>query len=297
MEMKRAVSLSAVLLVGALLLLRPDDASGAVLSGIQVCLQSVVPSLFPFLVAAGLLQALGLAQILGKALSPVMGPLFHLRGEAALPLLTGLVGGYPTGAKTAAALWREGVLSQQEAELLLGFCNNCGGAFLLGYAAAALGSQKAGAWLWGVHVAAALLTGMILTRVYKDRGPALLPCRLPVEPVTLPRALTSAVTGAARATANICAFVVTFRVLTGLLPVPAWALGVLEMVSGIETLSPGRAGFVAAAAIVGWGGLSVHCQTMSVTEGLSLRWHWVGKAMQAGLSALLALAVAGLVYR
>ena len=56
---------------------------------------------------------------------------------------------------------------------------------------------------------------------------------------------------------------------------------------------PGRAGCIAAAAVTGWGGLSVHCQAMSLTavQGLSFRWHWVGKAAQAALSALLAFLI------
>ena len=40
-----------------------------------------------------------------------------------------------------------------EAELLLGFCDNCGPAFLLGYVGSGiLGSSRAGAYLYLVHV-------------------------------------------------------------------------------------------------------------------------------------------------
>ena len=42
-----------------------------------------------------------------------------------------------------------------------------------------------------------------------------------------------------------------------------------------------------AAALLGWGGLSVHCQTAAVLRGagLSLRPYLCGKALQAALSA------------
>jgi len=55
-------------------------------------------------------------------------------------------------------------------------------------------------------------------------------------------------------------------------------------------------GFTLAAVIVGWGGLSVHCQALSTTipANLSFRWHWVGKAVQAGISGVLAFGVYGL---
>lgn len=297
--MKKWISLLAVLCIGALLLLRPEAASGAVRSGLELCARTVVPSLFPFFVVVSLLLQLGLAEGLQGVCAPFMGPMFHLRGVCALPLLTGLLGGYPAGAKTAAELCQQGEITRQEAEVLLGFCDNCGPAFLLSYVGAGiLGDARAGAYLYLVHILAAFLTGMLLCRLAADRGPALLGSGLPARTASLPQALTGAAAGALHSTLNICAFVVLFRVLAALppVPLPPLVLGGLEMVTGIAALSPGRAGFIAAAAITGWGGLSVHCQALSVTvpAGLSFRWHWVGKAVQAALSALLAAGVSAL---
>ena len=291
--MKKALPVLAVLAIGVLLLYRPDSASNAVQNGLQLCFCTVIPSLFPFFVVVSLLLQLGLADYLQGICAPVMRPLFRMRGICVLPLLAGLLGGYPSGAKTAAELYHQGQISRQEAEMLLGFCDNCGPAFILGYVGAGvLRNQRAGVWLFGIHILSALLTGAVLCRVQKDRGPGMLRNNLPVKPVTFPQALTGSVSGALTSTLNICAFVVLFRVLAALLPaqIPGAALGGLEMVTGIAALEPGQAGFIAAAAIVGWGGVSVHCQAMSVTapEGLSFRWHWAGKAMQAGFSALLA---------
>lgn len=299
--MKKRLTLGAVLAVGALLLLRPGDASQAVREGLSLCAGTVIPSLFPFFVVVSLLLQLGLAELLRSLCAPFMGPVFHLRGACALPLLTGLLGGYPAGAKTAADLYAQGRLSRQEAEILLGFCDNCGPAFLLGYVGAGvLGDSRAGVYLYLIHVLSALAAGFVLCRLCPDRGRAL-PGRAAAAGTTpFPQALTAAGTGAAASTLNICAFVVLFRVLAALLPasLPGPCLGVLEMVTGTASLTPGRGGFIAAAAIVGWGGLSVHCQALSVTApaGLSFRWHWAGKALQAGLSAAFAACLAGTVF-
>ena len=284
----------AVLGIGAAVLLRPETASGAVRDGLTLCFRTVIPSLFPFFVVVSLLLQLGLAGDLQRICGPFMGPLFRMRGICALPLLTGLLGGYPSGAKTTADLYARGELSRQEAELLLGFCDNCGPAFILGYVGAGvLGSPEAGTWLFLIHAAAALAVGMTLCRLEKERGPGLLRNNLPVKRVAFPEALTNAVSGSMGAALNIWAFVVMFQVFAALIPVhvPALAMGALEMVSGAGALEPGKIGFISAAAIVGWGGLSVHCQAVSVTAGLSFRWHWAGKAMQAVLSAILAAGV------
>lgn len=298
MKIKTYLPVTAGILLAAGLLARPEAAAQAVREGLALCAGTVIPSLFPFMTAVSLLLQLGLAGYLRPALSPFMGPLFRMEGTAALPLLAGLLGGYPAGARAAAGLYRQGQLQKQEAELLLGFCDNSGPAFFLGFVSAALGEPRAGMWLYLIHVLSALATGAILCRLCRDRGRPLLPDNRPAEVISPARALTSAVTETAGAMVRICAFVVAFRAAAALLPaqVPGWALGLLEMVSGTAALPAGRTGFVLAAALVGWGGLSVHCQAMAVAEDLCFTWHLPGKVMQAILSALLALAASPLLY-
>lgn len=294
--MKRFLPVLAALAIAVLLLLRPQEAAGAVRDGLALCAGTVIPSLFPFFAAISLLLQLGAAEALGRLCGPVMNPLFRMRGECALPLLAGLLGGYPSGAGAAAQLFAQGRISRQEAELLLGFCDNCGPAFLLGYVGAGvLGDAGAGVRLYLIHILSALLTGFLLCRLCRDRGPALLGSALPAKTVPFPQALTASISGALASTMNVCAFVVFFRVLAALPPMPLSlpAMGILEMAGAAAALRPGRAGCIAAAAVTGWGGLSVHCQAMSLTavQGLSFRWHWVGKAAQAALSALLAFLI------
>ncbi|MDE7010543.1 MAG: sporulation protein [Oscillospiraceae bacterium] len=293
--MKRAFPLLAVLLVGVLLLLQPERASEAARDGLALCAGTVIPSLFPFMVVVSMLLQLGLAEALQGFCAPFMGPLFRMRGVCALPLLTGLLGGYPAGAKTAADLYRQGLLTRREAALLLGFCDNCGPAFLLGFTGAGvLGSARAGVWLYLIHTGSALLTGMVLCRIARDRGAPPPAGRSAVKPAGLPQALTAAVSGCAGAMVNICAFVVLFRTLAGLLPAgtPPVLAGFLEMVTGVAGLRPGREGFILASALTAWGGLSVHCQGLSsiLPAGLTAKWHWAGKGLQAGVAAALAAA-------
>ena len=70
----------------------------------------------------------------------------------------------------------------------------------------------------------------------------------------------------------------------------AFACGLLELTSGVRQLSGGCSDFVMAAFLCSWGGLSVHCQTLSLLQGsgLSTRCYWAGKLLQAIFSALLA---------
>nr|MDE7262813.1 sporulation protein [Oscillospiraceae bacterium] len=154
------------------------------------------------------------------------------------------------------------------------------------------GAPVLGAALCGVHILSALVTGIIVCRVRRDRGTPRSLSQGRAGDVPFAQALTASARGAVESTLNVCAFVVLFQTLAALLPgeLPWYALGTLELVSGMSVLPCGKAGFVAAAALAGWGGVSVHCQALALTapEGLSFRAHWAGKALQAGISAVLA---------
>ena len=281
-EMKKFLSLLFVLLFAALLLIHPKDAGAAVQEGFALCAQTVVPSLFPFFVVAALLLRLGLDSVLRPLCAPFMRPLFRLRGECAAPLLAGFLGGYPTGARSAAQLYEQGALTRGEAELLLGFCNNCGVGFLVGFVGAGIfGSVRMGILLLTVHIVSALLSGAVLCRMMRPSEKApVLSCRLPAQNASFSGAFVASVSGAVASTLTVCAYVVFFGTVTALVPMPGALSGAVEMVGAIAALEADTVGFAAASGITAWGGLSVHCQTMAVAGDLSLRYHTVGKILQ-----------------
>lgn len=295
---KRVLALLGSGALAILLLRQAETAAQAVRDGVQLCLTSVIPALFPFFAVSSLLVALGAAEAAGRALARPFRRLFRCGGAGCAALLLGLVGGYPVGARTAAELVRRGELSPAEGARLLTFCNNAGPAFAIGVAGVSVfGSARTGAWLYLLHCAAALLTGLLFCR--RPLPVTAMPKR-PVPPQTgLTGQFLRAVEGAVSAMARVCGFVVFFLVLLrlaeGLIgPLPPLAAGVLELTNGILRLTPDRRGFVTAAALLGWGGLSVHCQTAAVTagSGISLRLYLPAKAVQAALSAGLAALLA-----
>lgn len=296
----------------------PQQAMAAMKDGLTLCGNVIVPSLFPFFVLSSLVVELGMSRYLGKLLEPVMAPLFRVNGSCAAALALGFVGGYPVGARTAISLYQSGQCSRTEAERLLAFCNNSGPAFILGVVGAGVfGSGTAGLLLYTAHIAASLLVGVIF-RFYKPKdGPQ--PGHGPgaqFQTASFPAAFTRSVTGALQSTLNICAFILFFTVairiltlsgcltalstlLAGLLaPLglsQVWAerllTGLLEVSSGVSSLTEGAlSGRLSMAAfMLGWAGVSVHCQVMAFLgdSGLSLRTYLTGKLLHGGLSAAL----------
>ena len=286
------------------LLLDAREVRQAVGEGLALCTGSVIPALFPFLCLSSLLMALGFGELAAGPLGGLMG-LYGLDGSASSALLLGLVGGYPVGARTAAELVEQGSLTKEEGERLLSFCNNASPAFVINVLGVGVfGSVRVGVWLWLIHLLSALLAGLLVGRPGRGgRRPASAGQRyLPVRAVHLPSALVGAVRSAMPAMAGVCAFVVfcyvmalPLRRLPGL---PGTVLtGLVELFSASVCLPPDPVGFVLAAGLAGWGGVSVHCQTLAVLgdSGLSAGRYLKGKAVQGLASAVLAAALAGYV--
>ena len=189
-----------------------------------------------------------------------------------------------------------------EGERLLAFCNNAGPGFLLGVCGAGVfSSSRAGAALYLIHVAAALCAGLLTCRALPPVPHGTYPHKS-AKAQHLSTAFPAAVQNALTGCLNVSAFVVFFTVLARLLlhflpeafasSLPcALLLGFLELTSGVLSLPCSRAGFLACAALLGWGGMSVHFQTRSMLAAspLSARYYLKGKALQALLSLLLAL--------
>lgn len=308
-----------LLLAAAALVAAPGEAAAGAKNGLSLCFNVIVPSLFPFFVLSSLVVDMGLAACLGRALEGIMKPLFRVSGSCAAAVALGFIGGYPVGARTALQLYRQGLCSKTETERLLAFCNNSGPAFILGVVGAGVfNDSRIGLLLYCTHAAASLVVG-ILFRFYgraKDIQTVTRP--KPIKAVTFPAALTGAVNQALQSTLSICAFVVFFAVVLHLLSTwgvvpalaglfvrlglpPEWAelltAGILELSSGVTSLMggsgvTGRASM--AAFMLGWAGLSVHCQVLSflADSELSPKTYLAGKLCHGLIAAALTWLVA-----
>ncbi|MCL1819918.1 MAG: sporulation protein [Oscillospiraceae bacterium] len=296
--------IAAIIISSAGLLIQPQLASLAAREGISLCLDIIVPSLFPFFVLSTLFVELGSARYLGNALEGVMRPLFRLNGACSAAVVLGFIGGYPVGARTAIALYEKGNCTKTEAERLLSFCNNSGPAFILGAVGAGIfGGTKAGWLLYGAHILASLTVGLIF-RFYKYREPIGESARnAPERAVRLSTAFTESVRSSFYAMFNVCAFVIFFAVTIRMLytfeimSATPFAAGLIEVTSGLWMLKGLNADvaqrLAMAAFMLGWAGVSIHCQVLSFIGESGLRsWTYItGKLLHGGISSLYILII------
>lgn len=280
--------------IGSLILiLDTKTAIAGAAEGIDICLKTLIPSLFPFLFLTGFLTL----SLQGKAiriLRPI-GKLLRIPTGAESIFLIGLLGGYPVGAQCVAQAVGSGSISRENAKRMLAFCSNAGPAFLFG-----IGSRLfARLWmvwaLWFIHITAAILVG-IVTYGENTGSVTLQASTMPAPAAVLRQSLQTM--------AMICGWVVLFRVLLCFLQrwflwlLPDWALhllsGLLEIANGccalmqVENVS---LRFVLCSAFLGFGGLCVTMQTYSVCTGLDCRSYLPGKLLQTVFSILLSCVV------
>ena len=287
-----------LLLAAAGLLLAPQAAASGALQGLRACAARVIPALLPFFVVSRMLTALPLPTP-GRRADRLFRALFGVRAACLPALLTGLLGGYPAGAAAVTELYRAGALSKAEAERALCFCNNSGPGFFAGLiGAAVLGDVRRGLILYGLHALSALMTGLLLPG---SAPPAALDGTPGEARSFFPAAGSRA--GSCAALLQVSGLIVFFSSmlavlraagLTALLPnrlAEALACGALELSSGILLLS-GHGAEAACALLMGWGGLCVHFQAMSLWQTAGLRPHgyFSAKLLHGLLSAVLALA-------
>ncbi len=294
--MKKKIITAVATATGMLLLILDGrTAMTGAAAGIELCIRSVIPSLFPFLVLSCLLTA-----ALSDSGPGLFRPLCRLTGipESILPV--SFLGGYPVGAQSVTQLYAQGQLSREAARRLLMFCSNPGPAFLFGIVGPQF-SAKAAPWmLYGIVILSAIFVAVLVPHPPSEIK------RIPGKNLTL----TDALTGSISVMGRICGWVVLFRILTGFLD--RWILwlmpdglstlvtGLLELTAGcceLSSIPDEKLRFVAAAVLLSFGGLCVWLQTASVTADLGTGTYLIGKLLQCLISGLLAwLAVCGKIW-
>ena len=276
----------AAALAMALLIIDNRFAITTVAEGVQMCIQSVVPALFPFLV---------LASMLSSSLHGLPKPLlrlFRVSPAGGSVLITGLLGGYPIGAKALSDAYTQGRISRAEAQRLLPICNQCGPAFLFGMTSLLFRQPHIGFALWAIQLLSVLLTAWLIPPCGDTGGNF-----SESHSLTFPQALNQAI----KAMASICGWIILFRLLIGclqrwflwLMPLPyrIALCGFLELTNGftaLQSLSDKNLQFLIAAILVSFGGLCVTMQTLSVLHrDLSSRLYFPGKVLQTCLCILL----------
>ena len=256
----------------AALFAHPPVAAQGIAEGMRLCMQVLLPSLFPFMIVVSFLSLSGGLLLPAKLLSPLFR-LLRLPDALRDVWLASFLGGYPTGAHTLATLVQQKLMPRDVAGRMLRCCVNPGPAFLiLAVGQSMFGSRHIGAMLLVSQVFSSLILCALLCRSVKKNAPASSTTRLD----SLTDAFVAAVSGAASAVLTIFAFVLAFSVIFSLInaidPRLKPLAAVLEVTLGCTAAAQlgGKIGLVLLAFFIGFGGLSVCFQVLALARQASI---------------------------
>ncbi len=270
--------------------------SGAT-EGVWTCIETVIPSLFPFFVISSLLTGV----LTGKSV-PVLEKIGKILGiplGAESLVIIGFLGGYPVGAQCVAQACKCGRLSREDGERMLAFCSNAGPAFLFGLGGVLFEDVRICWLLWMIHIFSALAVAAVTPRAGQ----------IPLCPTELKSAtLVESLQHAVKSMAIVCGWIILFRTIISFCR--RWFLwyfpsdialllsGLLELTNGcllLTDISSLGLRMELFSLLLGFGGICVLLQTKSALLGSPLhgKAYFPGKVVQSALSFLLCVMVQG----
>ena len=279
-----------VILFAAFLFLILDSkcAATGISIGLELCIRTVIPAIFPFLILSPLL----VSQIPQLSFLHPLNKLLKIPAGSERILITSFLCGYPVGAQMVNDAWINGRLSTADAKRMLAFCNNAGPAFIFGIG----GSLFQELWvpwaLWCIHIISAVAVGVMLPGSSCQRNTMLL-----YQNTSFREQLQKGVV----TMGYICGWVIMFRMIESFLQkwvlwlLPNWCtvlfFGFLELSSGCvatQSFVDPSVRFLFLSAFFAFGGICVHMQTASVTSNLNaVTIHLTGKVLHCMISILL----------
>ena len=273
--------------------------------GIELSVNKLIPSLFPFMVISEIIVNANACSLLTRALGKPFSKIFAISPDGVLPFLLGMLFGFPIGLKSAISLYESGRIDKNELSRLSLFTSIPSPAFFISAVGEGLfGSALFGVALYIIALFGSVIIGVLSRLFFKEQsGEYFLILRNDRQ--LSGGGFVLAVTSSAQTLISVCSFVVFFSMISEVLKqlfaftslnqaISIPLLGTLEMTGGAALASTlGESGAPLAAAILGFSGISVLCQFISISKQhrIPILPYLYSKLFLAALEFLLSLAL------
>lgn len=285
-----------IIIFGVCLILFSSSNIVAVHNSLDLFLNAIFPSLFPFLIVSELLSYTAVVPFLSAKFEKIMKPLFNVSGIGAYPFVIGLLSGYPVGAKIVSNLRNENLISKSEGERLLIFTNNAGPLFIIGSIGSSIYLNSTIGFLFlAVNVISSIFIGFIFGRFYYCNS-RIASSHSELSFSSLGDVVSKSIKKAFFTLSNVCGFVILFSLIisminsSGILSlinnvwIEYFILGIIEITNGIKLISTISSqslfwNLVLTSILLGTGGICVLLQVWSTISNtdLSIKPYILGK--------------------
>lgn len=286
MKSNGSITVITALLTSLLLIYNNDLAAKGAIEGMRMCFNTIIPALFPFIFLTNYMIS---CQIKGNSnLARAVGKLFLIPENCEDLLIPILLGGYPLGVIAVARAYKLRRISKECANRMLLYCNNPGPAFIFGIMGKVFQSRTIPVTLWFIQI----LCCLTLSSIYPSYESG---SSVNIEKSSISKVMNQSLQSAS----TICGWVILFKILLALLPnfenyrifsgIKIATIGCIELTNGCLTLASiqnSNLKFIIASVLLGFGGICVMMQSISLMDGLSKKNYYIGKCVNGILAAV-----------
>ena len=265
---------------------------------LTVCATVIVPSLFPLLILSSFASAGPCPAWLLRVMAVPLRILFGLSSGCAIPLMLGLVGGYPLAAKTASAAKRKELITEEDARRLTLFFTCPGIPFTVIAVGEGFFLSRAIGWTLFISCTLAdLLMAACYNLITAKQEES---CWHPVTAETVPLSarFVGSVEQAIRAMASVCAWIAAFYAFSSLLAAvcgeKTWrTVSLFAEITSAVAAAQERHTIPLAAFCLAFGGLCIFCQLLPdiLSRGVGAGRFLVVRLLGGGIAFLIETAL------
>lgn len=247
--------------------------SEGIKNGINLCVTTLVPSLFMFMILSDLIANSKALYKITRLFEKPFERFAGLPSECIIVLLMSLIGGYPVGAKCTLSLYKSGHISKIQAEKLSLIAVSSGFGFVTNYVSLSLFQNRKIGYTLMISQFAAFIINIILCSFFVKTDIEIRKLNSDTEKYTF----VDAVTNGTKATINMCAMVILFSgVLKGFEKIFCKnqylcdVMYALCEVTNATNILHNKYPLYIISFIIGFGGLCVHFQIFSILREIDI---------------------------
>lgn len=299
-------------------IINPRLSMEASLAGAKLFFNSVLPTMFPFMVICNMIINLDGIKLYSKILGPILCRPLGLSYPCSFALVASFLCGYPLGAKYSTDLYKKGIIRHDEFLRLLNIASNIGPLFLLGAVGTSmLGNSTLGYLLLIPSYLSVFIMGIITKNKKREKK-----LSLPGKDITeskshynIGEVIKKSIEDASLNILVLCGYVIMFSVvismvktlfvstgtltsLSSLLNIPedifnGLFLGGIEVTNGCNIIASSNLSILSKLSLISFlssfGGLSIIAQTSSFfyKEKVSITKYFLYKVLQGIISFVL----------
>ena len=288
-------SVMLIFLIIMFLLRFPKIATQGVNAGIDICINTLLPSIFPFMFFSSLTINLKIFDGLSAKISCLSKVLFGLPGVTIPIIIMSVIGGYPVGAFLIKDAFEKGKITSVEGKRLLLFCVNPG----IGFTYSMIGcnlynSAYIGILLFSVSVLVSFIVG-IFSRFYEDRVDFKKVQEKHMSQKSISTSLLDSMNASVHNVVNVCVWVIIFSCISALvnvIPLNKSASDIIKMLSEVTNgaiISKDNYNIFVLSAVIGFCGFCIHMQIMPTLAALKMKYsHFLcSRILSSGLYCVL----------